>query len=363
MYWMGDRVTIIEARDRIRGRVRHMHRRRMTSNEESNLTPQANSGEIHLIWKLALETGTSLHHWNERQPIYDSTGLPLPNDQADRLFSLLWKIISEAFGTREQMSEMWAAYVGEPVWKQSPRFAWMEEWCGYSAILYKISKPAREQAGILLQTEVVSKVEVATGDRDTYQFDGVVMTTPLGWLQKHPGCFHPPLPPRISGAIDSLNPSQLEKVFITFPSAFYISDANEDTLPSYTNWLTLSYHPTLLFYLYGDRSWYIINSVYGKTREERHHFLREGFHPYYSRLPGFHAEEQACHPKAILAAEWLRDDLCGNGSYFNFQVGIEDTDKEVLALREGCAGRRLWFCKGHARRLWERLLGCMAITL
>jgi hypothetical protein len=29
-----------------------------------------------------------------------------------------------------QMSEMWGAYVGEPVWKQSLRFAWMEECCG-----------------------------------------------------------------------------------------------------------------------------------------------------------------------------------------------------------------------------------------
>lgn len=28
------------------------------------------------------------------------------------------------------MSEMFGAYVGEPVWKQSLRFAWMEECCG-----------------------------------------------------------------------------------------------------------------------------------------------------------------------------------------------------------------------------------------
>ena len=29
-----------------------------------------------------------------------------------------------------QMSEMFGAYVGEPIWKQSLRFAWMEECCG-----------------------------------------------------------------------------------------------------------------------------------------------------------------------------------------------------------------------------------------
>ncbi|KAI1345385.1 FAD/NAD(P)-binding domain-containing protein [Xylaria sp. FL0043] len=427
----GCRVTIMEARDRIGGRICQSDFLGYVVDIGPNWIHTWNSGETHPIWKLALETGTPLHHWNERQIIYDPTGVPLPNDQADRLSSLLWKVINEAFeisataskqddgknipceesmydfvkkrveecvkddSEKElllKMSEMWGAYVGEPVWKQSLRFAWMEECCGgeemfvessYSAILDKISKPAREQADILLQTEVISvrtperrrlrqKVEVATDNGDTHLFDEVVMTAPLGWLQKHPDCFHPPLPPRISSAIGSLKLSQLEKVFITFPSAFWISDTDEDTFPSYTNWLTPSYaeetnpagwpqevwnlasfaesnkHPTLLFYLYGDCSRYIVNSIYGKSREERHNFLRGFFYPYYSRLPGFRAEEQACRPKAILATEWLKDDLCGNGSYCNFQVGIEDADKDVLALRGGCAERRLWFCGEHA---------------
>jgi hypothetical protein len=29
-----------------------------------------------------------------------------------------------------QMSEMWGAYIGDPVQRQSLRFAWMEEVCG-----------------------------------------------------------------------------------------------------------------------------------------------------------------------------------------------------------------------------------------
>jgi hypothetical protein len=29
-----------------------------------------------------------------------------------------------------QMSEMWGAYIGEPVQRQSLRFVWMEEVCG-----------------------------------------------------------------------------------------------------------------------------------------------------------------------------------------------------------------------------------------
>jgi hypothetical protein len=253
----------------------------------------------------------------------------------------------------------------------------------YSAILNRISKPSREQAEILLNTRVVSvstpeqrlpgqKVELATGEGSTYRFDEIVMTTPLGWLQKHLDCFQPPLPPRTSAAICHLKLSQLEKVFISFPSAFWITDTDTDTFPGYTNWLTPSYagetnphrwpqevwnlasfagpnnHPTLLFYLYGDCSRYIVNSIYGKAREEKHKFLQAFFSPYYSRLPGFDEEKEACQPKTILATEWLKDDLCGNGSYCNFQVGIEEADKDVLALRDGCPDRRLWFCGEHA---------------
>lgn len=198
------------------------------------------------------------------------------------------------------------------------------------------------------------------------------MSTPLGWLQKNMDCFQPALPPRLTSAIHSLKLSQLEKVFITFPSAFWISDHTTDSFPAYTNWLTPSYatdtnpqgwpqeiwnlasfaapndRPTILFYLYGDCSRHIVESVHGKSRDEKFAFLREFFYPYYSRLPGFDAASGACEPKAILATEWLKDDLCGNASYCNFQVGVEEADQDILALRQGCGDRGLWFCGEHA---------------
>ncbi|KAI1120695.1 FAD/NAD(P)-binding domain-containing protein [Nemania abortiva] len=427
----GFKVTILEARDRIGGRICQSDELGYTVDIGPNWIHTWDSGKIHPVWKLALDTETPVHHWNEKQLIYDSAGLPLPDHQADRLSSLLWKIIGEAFETsaaaRErdggssisseesmydfimrraaeeaidkhekellmQMSEMWGAYVGEPVWKQSLRFAWMEECCGgeemfvesnYSAILNRISEPSRKQAEILLNNTVVSirtperrlpgqKVVLATSQGNTHEFEDVVITAPLGWLQKHLDCFQPPLPSKTSAAINNLKLSQLEKVFITFPSAFWITDADQDTFPGYTNWLMPSYaqetnpdkwpqevwnlasfaapnkHPTLLFYLYGDCSRHIVNSIYDKGKEEKYNFLREFFSAYYSRLPGFDAGKEACQPQAILATEWLKDDLCGNGSYCNFQVGIKDADKDVLALRAGCPDRRMWFCGEHA---------------
>jgi hypothetical protein len=98
----------------------------------------------------------------------------LPSDLSDRLSTVLWEIIDEAFqysasaldgkepaipqheslydfvkkeaekrltddaekDTLLMMSEMFGAYVGEPVWKQSLRFAWMEECCGGGTALH-----------------------------------------------------------------------------------------------------------------------------------------------------------------------------------------------------------------------------------
>ena len=125
----------------------------------------------HPIYHAATATSTPLHHWNNKQLIYDSAGEPLPDEVTDRLSTLLWEIIEEAFNCSQkahddsseeavkipaeqslydfisskakdlvsdererslliQMSEMFGAYVGEPVWRQSLRFAWMEECCG-----------------------------------------------------------------------------------------------------------------------------------------------------------------------------------------------------------------------------------------
>ncbi|KAI1498967.1 hypothetical protein F5X99DRAFT_391647 [Biscogniauxia marginata] len=426
----GFKVTILEARDRIGGRICQSDELGYTVDIGPNWIHASGTGEVHPISKLAVETNTPLHHWNSKQLIYDSSGIPLPDDKADRLSTLLWEIIDEACKASEaakekdggksipcedslydfvkrraaekldsederqilaQMSEMWGAYIGEPVWKQSLRFAWMEECCGgaelfvasnYSAILDKISEAPRKQAEIILNARIISvasldkpndqKVVLTTGSGNEYTFDEVVMTTPLGWLQKHLDCFKPALPSRLSSAINSLKLSQLEKVFITFPSAFWISDLAVDSFPSYTNWLSPAYatgtnphgwpqeiwnlpslaapnkHPTMLFYLYGDCSRHIVNSIHGKSKAERDRFLRDFFFPYYSRLPGFDEQNEACSPKTFLATEWLKDDLCGNGSYCNFQVGASEADQDVLAIRQGCPERRLWFCGEHA---------------
>jgi hypothetical protein len=125
-----------------------------------------------------------MHRWNHKQRIFDSSGNLLPDDVADRLSTTLWGIIEEAFNVSEeerqksngtgipagkslydfvkekandhvpnkderkilvQMSEMFGAYVGVPIWRQSLRFAWMEECCGGGRL--RSSDPQTKNSG------------------------------------------------------------------------------------------------------------------------------------------------------------------------------------------------------------------------
>ena len=87
----------------------------------------------------------------------------------------------------------------------------------YQSILHTIAKPALEGADLRLSTKVTgietasSNVKVLVDD-GYLEFDEVVVTAPLGWLQKNKAVFTPALPHRFSQAIDSIGYGSLEKV-------------------------------------------------------------------------------------------------------------------------------------------------------
>ncbi|KFY84589.1 hypothetical protein V498_07800 [Pseudogymnoascus sp. VKM F-4517 (FW-2822)] len=397
----GFQVTIFEARDRIGGR--HA------------------TGDKHPIRDLAIETNTPLHHWNNQQNIFTSSGELLSGEKSSELSTLLWEIIEEAFeysgnngksipesaslydyiGTKVKeklpdrvedqklvlsMSEMWGAYVGDSVKKQSLRFSWMEECCGgdetfiettYEAILDRIAKIPLEKANVRLGDRVDhillpedryhDLIRLATKKSEVFLFDEIVVTVPLGLMKTvKDTSFSPGLPKRLCSAIDNISVGKLEKVYITFPSAFWTVN-QADNFAGYTNWLSPKYaketnpyrypqeiwnlaafspenrRPTLLFYLYGDCSWLVTSLVRNKSTEEHYAILDDFFRPYYSLLPNFAAHDENCKPKAILSTDWQDDELSGYGSYCNFQVGIKDADEDVKVIRHGVPDQRLWF--------------------
>ncbi|KAK6864309.1 hypothetical protein PG990_006256 [Apiospora arundinis] len=422
----GFQVTIIEGRNRIGGRV---HQEKLPSGHPIDLGPNWIHGtNDNPILDIANQTNTTVGTWDTESYLFDEAGKLLSLADGEVYSTLMWEIIQDAFRHSNkntatispdeslwdffqvevvrripeskpdhaikrqfifQLAEMWGAFIGSPITSQSLKFFWLEEcidgenlFCAgtYRKILQAIAKPAEEGADIRLSTKVTQinaredadKVTLVT-DMGDLEFDEVVVTAPLGWLQQNPQAFVPALSPRLTKAINGIGYGCLEKVYISFPKAFWlIPDSEGRTVKGFCQWLAPKYalesnperwtqevvelasldpstsQPTLLFYTYGDQSRYLTNEV-GKlqTQEKKDAFLYDFFRPYYSRLPHYDAESPDCKPVGSFATDWLHDELAGNGSYSNFQVGMTEGDEDIAVMREGLPERGLWLAGEH----------------
>ncbi|KAH8811690.1 flavin-containing amine oxidoreductase [Xylogone sp. PMI_703] len=419
----GFQVTIVEARDRIGGR---MVQTTLPGGYRVDLGPNwIHGSEDNPISNLAEETDTLVHSWEAKDLFFES-GKHMGQAGID-LSEEMWNIVLKAFKHSEencatidpseslydffkqklyetypnpddeemrqallQLAELWGAIVGEPASRQSLKYFWLEEcvdgpnvFCAgtYEKILAQIAEPALKEAEIKLSTFVKSfqtdgkdGTTLVTENGDTLKFDEVVVTSPLGWLKKNSQAFHPPLPERLLQAIDSIGYGCLEKVYVTFPRAFWKSEthAPSDAFSGFVQWLAPNYStstnpkrwgvegvilsdipegramPTILFYIFGDQS-----RTFGadlaslKTEKERTDYLIKFFQPYYSLLPNYLESSPDCIPESCLATTWVNDALAGNGSYSNFQVGLKEGDKDIEIMREGLPERSLWFAGEH----------------
>ncbi|KAK6841752.1 hypothetical protein PG987_002612 [Apiospora arundinis] len=362
----GFQVTIIEGRNRIGGRV---HQEKLPSGHPIDLGPNWIHGtNDNPILDIANQTNTTVGTWDTESYLFDEAGKLLSLADGEVYSTLMWEIIQplDFFQVEVvrripeskpdhaikrqfifQLAEMWGAFIGSPITSQSLKFFWLEEcidgenlFCAgtYRKILQAIAKPAEEGADIRLSTKVTQinaredadKVTLVT-DMGDLEFDEVVVTAPLGWLQQNPQAFVPALSPRLTKAINGIGYGCLEKEVVELASLD----------PSTSQ-------PTLLFYTYGDQSRYLTNEV-GKlqTQEKKDAFLYDFFRPYYSRLPHYDAESPDCKPVGSFATDWLHDELAGNGSYSNFQVGMTEGDEDIAVMREGLPERGLWLAGEH----------------
>lgn len=425
----GFRVTIIEGRNRLGGRV---FQKKLPNGHLVDGGPNWIHGtENNPIMDLARETNTMTGAWDTASYAFDEDGQLLSTDEGERYSTLMWEIIGDAFkfsnshsaeiDTSEslldffktevkkripdstadfekqryillQMAELWGAFIGSPISRQSLKFFWLEEciegenlFCAgtYQKILELVARPALAEATITYETivsrittkdEVGGTVKLSTSGGAALEFDEVVFTAPLGWLKKNLDAFEPPLPTRLCNAVANISYGCLEKVYISFPSAFWLpTDSKARSVHGFCQWLSPTYaketnaarwtqevvelaslpgdtaHPTLLFYTYGEESEYItstLDSLSG-SKKKQEDFIFKFFMPYFSRLPHYDASCEDCRPTSFLASSWLRDDLAGNGSYANFQVGLENGDEDIRAMREGLPQRGLWLAGEH----------------
>ncbi|MCJ1402281.1 hypothetical protein MMC11_005501 [Xylographa trunciseda] len=403
----GIKVTILEGRDRIGGRV-------YQDNHLGHLVDMGanwiHGTDHNPILDLAKETNTVASLIGEKSGTFDELGEYMDEKKAERLSELVWGIIADAFkysndsssippdrSLRDffveeleekdlsqedkkivlQIAQMWGAFIGDPIERQSLKYFWLEECIDgenlfvastYKAILDRVAKRALASATIHLSTyvsrvytrdsmltEAPGRVKVITSN-DTFEFDEVVITASLGSLKCNEPVFYPPLPARLSQAIKNISYGRLEKVYIRFPTAFWdpyprqgtgsAPDTDTSGFPFFSHFLHPLYHPgnphswsielasltsvlpsetrhpTLLFYLHGPCAAHITNLIHSMkpTSSEYYSRLNEFFKPYYSRLPNFDAESGSCTPTGILATDWSHDKLAGYGSYTNFQI-------------------------------------------
>lgn len=226
------------------------------------------------------------------------------------------------------------------------------------------------------------QVAVTTASGETYIFDQLVITCPLGWLKHNTQAFNPRLPGRFLQAINNISYGRLEKIFVKFPSAFWhesttqSNKTHEPTNPVFAQFLEPTYtphpkeiqwnqeclslanlpspcaQPTLLFYTYGPCGTNIVNKIsdLDESSPEYKQVLTKILEPFYSKLPGYDPSSLSCEPSSILATRWQLDPYAGNGSYCNFQIGLAAGDKDIEVLREGGGvgvERGIWFAGEH----------------
>ncbi|KAL8827057.1 MAG: hypothetical protein Q9191_003423 [Dirinaria sp. TL-2023a] len=430
----GIKVTILEARDRIGGRIHQSeHLGRLV-----DLGPNWIHGTDHNpILDLAKATDTTTFHpEGESTAAIDETGQPMSDDKLTYHNEIMWGIIQSGFKYSNenspsipqsrslsdffmatikdkglddsvskvviQLARIWGNFVGGAIERQSLKYLWLEECIDgglatptantYKAILEHVAETVLSKVDLHLSTQVTKVISndrlgadhplstaVCTNANDApFLYDEVVVTAPLGYLKRNLSMFSPPLPSNLTRSISHLSYGRLEKVYLTFPRAYWSPLPTSDPkTPFFTHFLNPNYtpklnpkawnmdcasladlpdgsaQPTLLFYMHGGCAEYITSLANGLSPSSQEYYdrLQPFFEPYYARLPNYDAASSDCIPKSILATNWQNDEFAGYGSYTNFQISHEDEavllDKDIETLRHGLPERNIWFAGEH----------------
>ena len=407
------------------------------------------------IIQLAADTKTNIRNFGEVARVYRPSGEAVDGDTVEKLDDLIWNIISDAYAYSNKscadinpelslrdffqmklpehglskededivmkMGEMWGSLMGGNWDEQSLKWFWLEECLdganlyvvdSHKRILDRMAKKLWQNADIQLEVRVTRIESIRLRDEDprvsvtvqsnaqerTLVFHEVVVAVPLGCLKRNSITFIPPLPSEISTGIENASISNLEKVYMSFPKAFWDQEQslngaekqsptgaqNEsgEYFPGFANFLrptcgfesrrrfsleinTLSNpkifgpnaRPMLLFILFGDSARQLTSLINDLSLSSPEYYttITNFLKPYYSLLPHHNEIDSNCIPKSVLATNWQNDDLAGYGSYTNFKVHESgkhvQLDEEVWAMRRGMPERGIWLAGEHTAPL------------
>jgi uncharacterized protein with NAD-binding domain and iron-sulfur cluster len=160
----GFRVTIIEARNRVGGRL---HQEVLPNGRLADVGPNWIHGtNDNPMLDLAKQTNTAVGSWDLTSCVFDEDGELFTVEDGEKYSDVMWQIVQDAFkhsnnssqdidpkeslhdffvqkvaekipSTEKdherkrkivmQISELWGAFVGSPIYRQSLKFFWLEE--------------------------------------------------------------------------------------------------------------------------------------------------------------------------------------------------------------------------------------------
>lgn len=182
---------------------------------------------------------------------------------------------------------------------------------------------------------------LVTTDHGLFSADGAIVTVPVGVLQSDDFVIEPPLPEPVAGALGRLRMNAFEKVFLRFATRFWDEDvyAIRQQGPQSRWWhswydLTgLDGTPTLLTFAAGPAA--------VQTRDWAEDEIVESILVQLRRLYGERVEQ----PTHVHVTDW-QDDPFSHGSYAYMTVGSATSDHDQLATPIGgvlhLAGEATW---------------------
>jgi hypothetical protein len=245
-----------------------------------------------------------------------------------------------------------------------------------------IAQPALSQNLIKFNTQISSidinstnsskPITLKSTTNETFHADSLIVTLPLGQLKQNTVKFTPPVPHHVQKAISNLGYGVLEKLFIRFPSAWWLtsldktdpsskiglefyrftsllSTANETSLPRGTlNFFSLAriHNPQPVFGIYVTTE--LAKYLVRMSKSDLKDMLQIYYIPH---LPNYDKRDPACQILEVGSSQWSLDPLSGYGSYTHIPAGSEsgDGNMKVLGERIMSAGDQggVWFAGEH----------------
>ena len=232
-------------------------------------------------------------------------------------------------------------------------------------MLRHLARPS-QTAGVLHLSTVVSSVSIhsdrifLTTSRRTIPADAVILTIPLGCLQRSTVIFNPPLPQHVQSAIANLGVGNLEKLFLKFEHNWWSSTSSDPpeiytflpprTLPptaprqllTMFSLANLPVNSQSVFGVYLAGAW----STYLTSQSPMSVIDLFQTH-YFPLLPGYKPEFKIVD---AYCTDWTNDPF-SYGSYAHVPVGSVNGVDDLRVLGEkivGEGGGGLWFAGEHA---------------